>query len=231
MAIKSISSFGHKAYIKHRIITELVAKKNVIHYGCVDDDEGLIKLKANSGYYLHKLITDSASKTLGVDLNREAFSFLKRELSVDNIVFGDVEDPATFDIDKGYLKDVDVIVIPDVIEHLSNPGMMLDGIKEYYSKKVRVIILTPNPFAWYNFVATLLNKEIYTPYHTMYFTSESMAVLLEEHGFVIDRILPVVSPKQRGRLVRILDSGVSKLCTTISPGFADLYLYECSIKR
>ena len=230
MAIKSISFLGRKVYIKHQLITELVKDKKVVHYGCVDDDKELIKQKLNKGYYLHKIVTEASEDTIGIDLNKKTFPHLKK-LGIDNVYYGDVEDPGTFDIDRLKIKKANVLLIPDLIEHLNNPGNMLEGIKNYFSEDIIVYIFTPNPFAWYNFVATLATKEIYTDYHTMYFTTESMSVLLARYGFKIKRVLPVVIPKERGLLVRILDKLASKISTVISPGFADAFMYECVIKK
>lgn len=215
---------------KHDIVEEMVRGKRVVHYGCIDDDEDLIALKFKDGYYLHKIVTDSSKSTIGVDLNKKGISFLDKKLGISNVVHGNVEDPNTFDISKKKLKDADVVLIPDLIEHLKNPGQMLDSIRKTYSKDVKVIITTPNPFAWYNFAATLLNKEIYSPYHTAQFSIQNMKLLLDSCGFTLDKVTPVFIPKQRNPLVRVLDSLAGGVAVAVSPGFADNYLYECSIK-
>jgi len=77
----------------------------------------------------------------------------------------------------------------------------------------------------------LLNQEIYTDYHTIYFTTESMKILLDRYGFKINKILPVISPKQNKSIVNFTDKIVGKVATFVSPAFADLYLYECTIKK
>jgi len=227
MSIKSISFIKRKIYVKHKLVKEIVKDMSVVHYGCVDDDEPLIRHKLKNGYYLHDIVTRSSKNTIGIDLNKKAFGFLKRDFSIDNIVYGDVEDPSTFDLDLNKLKEADILLIPDLIEHLNNPGNMLKGINKYFKKDIKIIIITPNPFAWYNFAATLFGIEIYTDYHTMCFTTEDMSVLLKRYGIKIERTLPLVIPKQQGPLVRMLAATVSKISTFISPGFADLYMYEC----
>lgn len=227
MAVKSLSFLKRRIYVKHSLLTSVVAGKNVVHYGCVDDEEDLIKHKFDTGRYLHTEVTKSSKSTIGIDLNKQAFGFLKKKLGIDNIVYGDVEDPRTFEINKKAFDKTDILLIPDLIEHLNNPGNMLQGIKDYFPAKVKIVILTPNPVAWYNFLATLLGKEIYTPYHTMYYTTESLEILLNRYGYKITKILPVTSPKQRGGILRSFDSIVGKIAMFISPGFADLFYYEC----
>ena len=228
MALKSIKFLKRKVYIKHKLIADIVENKVVVHYGCVDDDKELISEKLDKGYYLHKVVTEKSKETIGIDINRDAFKFLRKK-GIDNIYYGDVEDPKSFDIDNNYLKRANVLLIPDLIEHLNNPGNMLQGIKESFNKNIKIYIFTPNPFAWYNFVATLFNKEIYTDYHTVYFTTESMKIILQRYGFKLVRVLPVVIPKQRNLIVVIMDKCISRVATFISPGFADAYMYECVI--
>lgn len=231
MALKSISFLGNKIYAKHKLISDLVKGKSVVHYGCVDDDAVLIEAKIRKGYYLHKVITDLSTKCIGVDLNSELIGYLRDEHGIDNITYGNVEDPASFEKYTSELKDFEVLMIPDLIEHLNNAGNMLDGIKKYFSPDVKVYIMTPNPCGYLNFAATLLRKELYTDYHTFLFTTESMKVLLKRYGFSINRVYPVQVPKERGTFLVVMDKIISRMFTLLSPGFADLYMYECTIDK
>lgn len=231
MALKSISFLGNKIYAKHKLISGIVKGKSVVHYGCVDDDAELIEAKIRKGYYLHNVITQLATKCIGIDLNDELIGYLKTQHGIDNIAHGNVEDPATFDMNTAELKNYEVLMIPDLIEHLNNAGNMLDGIKKYFSPDVKVYIMTPNPCGYLNFAATLLRKELYTDYHTFLFTTESMKVLLKRYGFSINKVYPVQVPKERGTLLVVMDKIISRMFTLISPGFADLYMYECTIDK
>lgn len=230
MAIRSVSSLSRHAQLKQTLIEKLVTGKKVIHYGCIDDDEPLIMRKFKAGYYLHKVVTDASEWAIGVDVNRKGISFLHNKLRMKNVVYGNVEDPGTFKLEKKKMRQADTVLIPDLIEHLSNPGNMLNGIKKNFSKDVKILLTTPNPFAWYNFVATLLNTEIYSPYHTMQFSAENMRILLKNNGLVVEKVTPIYVPKERSGVVKILDQAASNISVAISPGFADAYLYECSIQ-
>lgn len=216
---------------KHKLVEDIVSGKNVVHYGCVDDNEELIALKHSKGFYLHQIVTDKSNSTLGVDINKKGIKFLAKELNIKNVVYGNVEDPGTFEAPKKKLMKADIVLIPDLIEHLHNPGGMVEGIKKNYSKDIKLAITTPNPFAWYNFIATLLNLEIYSPYHTMHFSMKNIEILLDQCGFKVDKITPTYIPKQRNFLVRWLDGLVGKIAVIISPGFADSFMYECSVKN
>jgi 2-polyprenyl-3-methyl-5-hydroxy-6-metoxy-1,4-benzoquinol methylase len=231
MALKRISFLGNKIYLKQALIASIVEGKSVIHYGCVDDNKELIDAKIAKGYYLHKIISDLSTSCIGVDLNKELIGYLRDKYNINNIVFGNVEDPESFELDKNVLKSYEALIIPDLIEHLNNPGKMLEGIKRYFSPNIKIYIMTPNPSGYLNFAATILRREIYTEYHTFLFTTESMKVLLDRFGIAINKVYPVFVPKERSKFLVVADKIIGRLFTLISPGFADLYMYECYIKQ
>ncbi len=230
MALKKINFLGNKIHIKHDLILRLITGKSVVHYGCVDDDLSLIEAKLVKGYYLHKVVSQASSRCVGIDINQELIDVLAEKHDIRNVVYGDVERPDSFQLDLGTLKDYQVLLIPDLIEHLNNVGQMLEGIVTHFSPSVKILIMTPNPCGYLNFLATLLRRELYTDHHTCLFTTECMKVILRRHGIKIVRIYPVFVPKERNGLLVFLDKVLGRIFTLISPGFADLYMYECSIE-
>jgi len=230
MALKKINFLGNKTYLKQTLIATLIKGKSVVHYGCVDDNKTLIDAKMNKGYYLHKLVTDSTTRCIGIDINKPLINYLREQYAINNIFYGNVEDPRSFDLDINELKQYEILLIPDLIEHLDNVGKMLEGIKEFFSPQVKLYIMTPNPFGYLNFIATFLRREIYSPHHTCLFTTESMKVLLDRHGFKINRVYPVFVPKERGSLLIFADKIMSWIFNLVSRGFADLYMFECSFR-
>lgn len=229
MALKSITFLGKKIFTKQDILIDLIKGKSVVHYGCIDDTLEIIKGKRNKGYYLHELVTKNATKCIGVDINEELMKTLNEEFGIKNIVYGDVENPETFKMDIKRLAEYEVLLIPDLIEHLNNVGNMLVGIKNNFSPQVRILIGTPNPCGYINFLATLLRKEVYSNYHSCLFTSECMKIILKRHGIVINRVYPVYVPKEQNKTMVFIDKIISRIFTWISPGFADLYLYDCQM--
>ena len=229
MALKKINFLGNKVYLKQKLIAQIVKGKSVVHYGCVDDNKILIDSKMKKGYYLQKVVTDITTKCVGIDLNKELIEYLSVKYNVNNIYYGDVEDPNTFDLDIKTLKEYEILLIPDLIEHLNNVGKMLEGVRKYFSPQVKIYIMTPNPSGYLNFLATLLRREIYSNHHSCLFTTECMKVLLGRYGFKIEKVYPVFVPKERGSFLVVADKILSKVVTFISPGFADLFMFKCSI--
>lgn len=227
MLMKNLNFIEKKLHTKHELILGMIRGKNVVHYGCIDDSADIIDSKIANNIYLHKLITENAKRCIGIDMNTELMDYLKDKHHIDNIYYGNAEDPETFGCDRQLLKSADILLIPDIIEHLDNPGKMLEGIKQYYPAHVRILIITPNPFSYLNFVFTLVRREFYNAYHTCYFSTNNMQVLLSHYGIRMNKVYPVFMPKDRSAMVKITDRLINRLLFMITPGFCDNYLYEC----
>ena len=230
MKIKKLNFLEKKLFTKHDLLLQFAKNNNVVHYGCIDDSFDIIDSKMSQNYYLHKLITDNSSKCIGFDINKNGVDYLFEKYGIDNIYYGNVENPESFNIDKSELLNTDVLLIPDLIEHINNPGMMLESITKYYPKHVKVYIITPNPFSYLNFVFTLFNREFYNVYHTCYFSTNNMNVLLSNNGFKINKVYPCYLPKDRGWFINTADKIINHFLTIFTYGFCDNYVYECEIK-
>jgi len=86
-----------------------------------------------------------------------------------------------------YQDKFDIVVCGELIEHIENPGLMLDGIKRFMHNESLLIITTPNP--WSNERIKLiksgklenlwLNKE-----HVCWYSFETLKQLLDRKGYV-----------------------------------------------
>jgi len=88
-------------------------------------------------------------------------------------------------IDPEIIRNVDLILIPEVLEHLSNPGRFLDNLKRLNFCN-DIIISVPNAFSYR--VLKLIEKnhtELVHPDHNYYFSYSTIRTLLRKHGFVI----------------------------------------------
>src|SRR5688572_23739558 len=108
-------------------IIDMARSRKVLHLGCVGNtdpevsDSDRVRLAKKS---LHWSLSQIAT-VVGVD-HGEATVNQYRNLGIfTNIVVGNVERLYELEINETF----DVIVAGDVIEHISNPGLMLEGIK------------------------------------------------------------------------------------------------------
>lgn len=164
-------------------ILEIARGRRVLHLGCVGNTdlspEERIRLAQNS---LHWKLTANAD-VVGVDYSAEVIEEYRRLGIFQNIVFGDVQR-----LEETELYGIfDVIIAADIIEHVSNPGVILEGIKIFCNTESRVVITTPHAFGLPNFIRFLLGRFRDGNEHVVTFNFDNIQNLLRRHGYAIER--------------------------------------------
>jgi 2-polyprenyl-3-methyl-5-hydroxy-6-metoxy-1,4-benzoquinol methylase len=166
---------------KEDFIVGISSGLNVLHLGCVGftdlDGEARVKSAKRS---LHWKLTQ-CSKVVGVDRSRAVIEELRKLGIFDNVVVGDVERLDELPLNQKF----DVVIAGDIIEHLSNPGQMLDGIKRFCRTDARVIITTPNAFGAPNYLRYSTGRFREGAEHVMSFNEQNLVTLLQRHGYAI----------------------------------------------
>lgn len=153
------------------IIQEFCRGKSVLDIGCVHHDID----NADKVNWLHKAIVEVASETTGVDYLIEAVQALQARGY--NAVVGDVnkELPIT--------GQFDVIVVGNLIEHLSNFEGLLTNIRRLLKANGVALVSTANPFFREQyFYSALTNRIIVNPEHTCWLDPVTMDQLCRRFG-------------------------------------------------
>jgi 2-polyprenyl-3-methyl-5-hydroxy-6-metoxy-1,4-benzoquinol methylase len=162
-------------------IVEMCRNKSVLHLGCVGFTDCPIDEKVRQAREsLHAQLTDVASSCTGVDLDGRAITELKDHGVFDNIVEGNVEHLEKLSAD---MADYDVVVAGDIIEHLSNPGLMLDGIRARLGVNGVLIVSTPNAFGIASWIRVILGRFKEGEQHVICFNPTTLEQLLERHCY------------------------------------------------
>jgi hypothetical protein len=184
-------------------ILELVARKRVLHLGAVGHD-GTAEGDPERRYQdsLHGKIERVAAGVIGVDTNSGVISEYV-QAGVSTMLVGDVEQLGTLDLEGPF----DVILSGNVIEHLSNPGRMLDGMQALSHPGTTILVTTPHAFGLAQYVRYVLGRFRESPDHVATFNGPALANLIQRHGF---RVISVdtchdhrVGMRPRQRLVRL----------------------------
>lgn len=164
-------------------ILEIARGQRVLHLGCVGNtdlsSEQRIHLAQQS---LHWKLSKQAD-VVGVDYSAEVIEEYKRLGIFNNIFPGDVQRLEELKFEGAF----DVVIAADIIEHLSNPGGMLTGIKNFCSDASRIVITTPHAFGLPNFIRFLRGTFTDGAEHVMTFNFDNMHNLLVRHGYGIER--------------------------------------------
>lgn len=154
---------------RDQLLERIAREKQVLHVGCADHLE-LIALKRREGRYLHDRLVESASRVIGSDVNREALDAMKSHGFTDLYVPEDVPRDAR----------IDIVLAPDVIEHVDDVGRFLEGLSTYGCD---VVITTPNAFRLQN--RTQWRRECINSDHRYWFSPYTLARALMSSGYQI----------------------------------------------
>lgn len=158
--------------------------KKVLHLGCVD--EGLTAERLNCGELLHFKLINVATEVWGVDISKEGILLLQ-EHGANNLVWGDIEQIDKIEELKGH--DFDIILLTEVLEHLNNPGLFLQGVKKLFDPNTIMIITVPNGLRLTGLIRQIKGYEFVHPDHNYWFSYKTVNTLMEKNGYYIEEML------------------------------------------
>jgi SAM-dependent methyltransferase len=161
-------------------ILKYCKNRSVLHFGFVQHSHLYESLIAKNEW-VHGQIAPVARRLVGIDFLKEDVEKIKEKYGYEGY-YGDATDLSTCTLNEKF----DVIVCGELIEHLTNPGLMLEGIKKFMNKDSLLIITTPN--AWglsYLLQVKKSNNEKnwVNPEHVHWYSFFTLANTLDRHGF------------------------------------------------
>lgn len=170
---------GYRA--KAELVGRLAANRKVLHLSAVGETcsntEARVKAAENS---VHAELTRASARCVGVDHDQPSIDLLTKRGVFDNLKCADVRTLSPDEID---LPTVDVIVAGDVLEHLSEPGMMLDSALRLAEPTTRLVIAVPNALGLMVFLRYMRGVVVEGEDHVCAFNIYTLANLLKRHGW------------------------------------------------
>ena len=154
--------------------------RSVLHFGFVQHSHLYESLIAKNEW-VHGQIGRVAHRLVGIDYLRDDVEKIKEKYGYEGY-YGDATDLSSCRLDEKF----DVIVCGELIEHLTNPGLMLEGIKKFMNKDSLLIITTPNPWGRPYLSQIKKNndeKNWVNPEHVHWYTFFTLANTLERHRY------------------------------------------------
>ena len=164
-------------------IKQYCTDKKVLHLGFLQHRNW--ESRISNKMWVHKIVEEVSKECHGVDyLEEEVYKYNK--IYNKNNYFGDVTKLNELNLKSHY----DIILCGELIEHLANPGLMLDGISSIMNNNTKLIITTPNAWrsTWVKMGhrglegSSFLNKE-----HVSWYTFHTLKQLLERYNFIEDK--------------------------------------------
>lgn len=156
--IPDAKSVDRVKFIKQRCLDNLV-----VHLGCVGP--------------LHELIEGVAKETWGFD------KIPKDKIEgISNYIEMDFENPDSLFPSKA-IETAEVVVCGEVLEHLSNPGIFLEKMRDFTCP---IIITVPNAFCRHGYDWITKGKENVNKDHVSYYSYHTLKILVERYGYKIE---------------------------------------------
>lgn len=158
---------------------ELCKDKSVLHLGFIQ--HLMYEDQIKQGDWLHNKIDEVSSKLVGIDYLKDEVDKISQKYGYE-CYFGDAMNLNESKVTGKY----DVIVCGELIEHVENPGLMLQGIKRFMHEDSLLIITTPNPWSLNRLKLMVfkklenrwLNKE-----HVSWFSYGTLTQILDRTGY------------------------------------------------
>jgi hypothetical protein len=176
----------HEIISRESAITSIIKGSSVVHIGCSDHIQ-VINEKIKNNIWLHKLITDNATKCIGIDIDKESIDFIKTELGYKNVYYGNILTDELKEIRDGKW---DYAVLGEIVEHLDNPVLFLKTFKEKFGENIsRFIITVPMIYNARQFTNMMNYREVINSDHRFWFTPYTISKVLVSAGYSPDKIL------------------------------------------
>ena len=158
----------------------------VLHLGAVGETcQDTERRVAGAAGSVHAHLTRIARACVGVDNDAPSVTALTERGIFDNLVLADVTTLRRQDVD---LPVIEVIVVGDTIEHLAEPGRLLDALGQLAEAGTRLVVTTPNALGLAVFLRNLAGHRVDGPDHVCSFNAYTLTNLLGRYGWTVDEL-------------------------------------------
>lgn len=194
--------------IREEYLVDMSKGKRVLHFGFLDAP--FSEDRVRSGDLLHLKLKQVASHLYGIDSNGPALDRY-RQLTGDSN--NDVEDIQQMGQPSIHSRSYDLILFPEILEHLGNPGKALENLKQVCLKSAgaKLCVTVPNAYYAGSFLRALDGDEIVHPEHYYYFSPATLRKLLSDAGFAVLE-MALYGSRDSAALPGITKNGVIAVC-------------------
>ncbi len=200
--------------------------KTVLHLGCTNWP--YTKQAIENDMLLHFAIGKEARELYGLDFDQEGIDVLESH-GITNLYCGDLEKLQDVPMDQTF----EVIVAGEMIEHLNNPGLFLDGIQRFMDSGSRLVITTINAYGASRFLQYGLRGKGGTVEpvhldHVAYYSFSTLKLLVERAGLSVNEFYFYDIGQEHRPYNRKIANAFNDLCVRFAPQLGDGIIAVCS---
>lgn len=215
----------------HRLdyIRKVCTGKKVLHLGCTNYPYTREAIESNM--LLHFELQQIAEKVYGFDFDQAGLDILA-EYGATDLHRADLQKLEDVEVNETF----DVIVAGEMIEHLNNPGLFLEGIQRFMNENTLLVITTINAFCGMRFwIYGLRGKkgsiEPVHPDHVAYYSYSTLNLLIERHDLEVEKFMFYDLGKEHRQHNRWILNFINDVSVKIAPQWADGVIAACRIKN
>lgn len=206
-------------------IRRACAGKKVLHLGCTNYPFTEQSLRDKS--LLHFDIQAVAEDIYGFDFDQKGIDILE-SAGAKNLYRADLEKLEDVALDETF----DVIIAGEMIEHLSNPGLFLRGIRRFMRADTDLIITTINAYGALRFFIYGLRgqggrNEPVHPDHVAYYSYKTLSMVIERENLRVKEFLFYDIGAEHRRYNRRLFNFINDAAIRFSPQLCDGVIAVC----
>ncbi|MBN1308006.1 MAG: hypothetical protein JXA18_08825 [Chitinispirillaceae bacterium] len=168
-------------HFKINFLLEYCRNKKVAHFGFVDYP--FTKESFRTDVFLHGQLKKVAALLIGLDINAEAVKFYAEQTGDVNVRVADVY---ALEPHAGQLKECDVFLFGELLEHLDNAGKALQSVAAVMPDTAVLVVTVPNALCLNVFGCALHDVELVHPDHVAWYSPNTLVALGNRHGFTLD---------------------------------------------
>lgn len=159
--------------------------KKVLHLGCTNYPYTQDSIDQES--LLHYDLKEIAGELYGFDFDQKGLDILEKQ-GTGNLFQADLEKLERVDLNQSF----EVIIAGEMIEHLDNPGLFMQGIKRFMDEQTKLVITTINAYSIFRFLLYALRgkggeNEPVHPDHVSYYSYKTLKLVIDRNELDLDK--------------------------------------------
>lgn len=209
-------------------IKKACAGKKVLHLGCTNHP--YTQESIDNGMLLHFELEKTARELYGFDFDQEGLDILAAA-GGKNLYRADLQKLEEVALDEKF----EVIIAGEMIEHLSNPGLFLRGIKRFMTEETALVITTINAYCAMRFLIYGLRgkggeNEPVHPDHVAYYSYKTLGLTVQRENLHVREFYFYDLGAEHRPFNRRFYNIFNDVCVKISPQLSDGIIAVCGLK-
>lgn len=208
-------------------IKQMCEGKKVLHLGCTNYP--YTKEAIESDMLLHFELEKIASDLYGFDFDQKGIDILQNA-GAKNLFQADLEKLDVVPLEETF----DVIVAGEMIEHLSNPGLFLKGIKRFMNPQTSLLITTINAYCGMRYWLYGLrgkggkNEPVHQD-HVAYYSYSTLGLLINRANLSVKEFLFYDMGTEHRQFNPWYYNFCNDVCVKIAPQWSDGIIAVCGL--